>query len=81
MEIKPDLEATGFSCQNAFFFAKMSRIAYSTREEVRQLMQGDETKKGLGFDRFHWFEVKTENIKSWYTCNKHIVFLSVALNF
>ena len=54
MELKPDLEATGFSCQNAFYFANMSKIAYSTKEEVRMIMQGD---KGLGFDHFHWFEV------------------------
>ena len=62
MEFKPDLEATEFSYQNAFFFSKMSRIAYSTREEVRDLMQGDGTNKGLGFDHFYWFEVILKKI-------------------
>ena len=40
----------------------MSRIAYSTREEVRDLMQGDGTNKGLGFDHFYWFEVILKKI-------------------
>ena len=63
MEFKPDLEAKSFSCQNAFFFAKMSKIAYSTKDEVRDIMQGGETNTGLGFDHFYWFEVKNrENI-------------------
>ena len=65
--LKPDLEATEFSCQNAFFFAKMSSIAYSTREEVRLFMQGDGAKhNGLGFDRFYWFEVNTTTTKCAY---------------
>ena len=57
VEVKPDLKTTEFSCQNAFFFAKMSKIAYSTKEEVQEFMLGSEAHKGLGFDHFHWFEV------------------------
>lgn len=37
----------------------MSKIAYATREEVHEFMQGDggSTNRGLGFDHFYWFEV------------------------
>lgn len=61
-EFKPELEATKFSVQNAFFFAKMSKIAYATREEVHAFMQGNEgaTDRGLGFDHFYWFEVNVK---------------------
>lgn len=58
MEIKPDLEATGFSCQNAFFFAKMSKIAYLPRDEARNVFMGNETDTGMGFDHFYWYEVR-----------------------
>lgn len=58
MELKPDLETTEFSCQNAFFFAKMSRIAYLPREEARGLFKGNETNAGMGFEHFYWYEVR-----------------------
>lgn len=57
MELKPDLEATGYSDQNAFYFAKMSRVAYSTKDEVQSFFKDNETTTGLVFDHFHWFEV------------------------
>lgn len=59
--MKPELTATGFSAQNAYFFAEMSRIAYSPENEVEGLIAGNATCEGLGYDRFHWFQVSVEN--------------------
>lgn len=56
--MKPDLSATSFSPQNAFFFANLSKIAYYPEKEARGLVKGNSTCGGLGFDRFHWFEVR-----------------------
>lgn len=55
--LKPDLEATSFSAQNAYFFAKLSTIAYMTKAEAEGVVKGSATEAGLGFDRFHWFQV------------------------
>lgn len=63
MELKPDLSATSFSAQNAFFFAKMSKIAYWPKAEVQGFMQGNDTSNGLGYDRFYWFEVRTKRLE------------------
>lgn len=57
VDLKVDHDAGGFSCQNAFFFAKMCDTAYSNREEVKAIMLGNETITGLGFEHFKWFEV------------------------
>lgn len=57
MAVEPDLKATSFSAQNAYFFAKLSTIAYMTKTEVEGVMKGDDNQVGLGFDRFHWFQV------------------------
>ena len=57
MDIKPDLEATEFCDQNAFFFAKMSKIVCSTKEEVQTFFRDHEATTGPAFDHFHWFEV------------------------
>lgn len=56
--MKPDLRATEFSAQNAYFFANLSKIAYKPEQEARGLVKGNSTCEGLGFDRFHWFEVR-----------------------
>lgn len=56
--MKPDLKATKFSPQNAYYFARLSRMAYKMKNEVEGLLVGNATSTGLGFDRFHWFEVK-----------------------
>lgn len=58
MELKPDLQATDFSCQNAFYFAKMSKIAYLPKDEARGLFKGNKTTPGMGFDHFYWYEVR-----------------------
>ena len=58
VERKPDLTAKRFSTQNAFFFAVMSKIAYESEDEARSLIVGSPTCAGLGFDHFHWFEVR-----------------------
>lgn len=55
--MKPDLRATTFSPLNAYFFAVLSKISYKTPSEAEGLLVGSSTSKGLGFDRFHWFEV------------------------
>ncbi|CAM9414270.1 unnamed protein product, partial [Laminaria digitata] len=60
VELKPDLQATGFSIQNAFFFAKMSKIAYLPRDEARNVFKGNETGTGMGFDHFYWYEADKE---------------------
>lgn len=57
VEMKPDLDATKFSPQNAYFFARLSKMAYRASHEVQGLLVGNSTSAGLGFDRFHWFEV------------------------
>lgn len=57
MEI--DLKATKFSVQNAFYFARMSKIVYSDKSEVEGLLRGNDTSVGMGFNHFHWFEVRT----------------------
>ena len=36
----------------------MCDVAYSPREKVRTIFQGNETVTGLGFEHFHWFEVR-----------------------
>ncbi|CAN0313678.1 unnamed protein product [Ectocarpus sp. 6 AP-2014] len=56
VKMKPDLSAKGFSALNAFFFAGLSKIAYASEDEARGLLVGNSTERGLGFDRFHWFE-------------------------
>lgn len=66
MELKPDLQATDFSYQNAFFFAKMSKIVYFPKSEVRGLLKGNETSAGMGFDHFYWYEVRTQASTSKY---------------
>lgn len=60
VELKPDLTATGFSAQNAYFFSMMSKIVYSPKLEVEGAIKGNATNKGLelGFDHFFWFEVR-----------------------
>lgn len=55
--MKPDLRATAFSRQNAYFFARLSVMAYKEHSEVEGFLAGNSTSKGLGFDRFQWFEV------------------------
>lgn len=57
VQLKPDLQATSFSEQNAYFFAKMSSIAYKSKSETEGLIKGNATHAGLGFDYFHWFQV------------------------
>lgn len=57
--MKPDLRATKFSAQNAFYFASLSQIAYKPEKEATGLVKGNSTCVGLGFDRFHWFEVRS----------------------
>lgn len=57
VEMNPDLRATTFSPQNAYYFARLSKIAYRKKNEVEGLLAGNSTFKGLGFNRFHWFEV------------------------
>lgn len=57
VKMKPDLATNGFSALNAFFFAGLSKIAYASEDEARGLLVGNSTERGLGFDRFHWFEV------------------------
>lgn len=59
--MKPDLSATTFSPQNAYYFARLSKMAYRKKHEVEGLLAGNSTSKGLGFDRFHWFEVSIES--------------------
>ncbi|CAM9368027.1 unnamed protein product [Hapterophycus canaliculatus] len=58
--MKPDLSATSFSPQNAFFFATLSKFAYSPEKEAEGLVKGNSTSEGLGFNRFHWFEAGEE---------------------
>lgn len=62
VELKPDLEATEFSCQNAFFFAKMSKIAYLPKDQARSFLKGNKTNAGVGFDHFYWYEVRRSDI-------------------
>lgn len=52
-----DSASDEFSCQNAYFFAEMCEAAYSNREEVKTIFQGNETVTGMGFEHFKWFEV------------------------
>lgn len=52
VEVKPDPTATGFSAQNGYFFASMCVAAYSEEDDAR------ETVEALGFEAFHWFEVR-----------------------
>ncbi|CAM9248043.1 unnamed protein product [Scytosiphon promiscuus] len=66
VSMKPDLSATSFSPQNAFFFANLSKIAYSPEKEARGLVLGNSTYEGLGFDRFHWFEAGEDAKKSTF---------------
>lgn len=66
VEMKPDLQATTFSPQNAFYFARLANIAYKPKNEAMGLVKGNSTSAGLGFDRFHWFEVL---ILTFATCS------------
>lgn len=56
--MKPDLRATKFSPQNAFFFASLSKMAYKPKNEAMGLVKGNSTFEGVGFDSFYWFEVR-----------------------
>lgn len=62
--MKPDLQAVAFSPQSAYFFAHVSQIAYKPEHEARGLVVGNSTSEGLGFDRFHWFEVRIPSSSS-----------------
>eukprot|EP00904_Undaria_pinnatifida_P008931 jgi/Undpi1/5168/HiC_scaffold_19.g08519.m1 len=64
--VKPDLRATTFSPLNAYFFAVLSKISYKTPSEAEGLLVGSSTGKGLGFDRFHWFEGGKEASKTYF---------------
>lgn len=66
VEMKPDLKATKFSPQNAYYFARLSRMAYKMKNEVEGLLVGNATSTGLGFDRFHWFEAGDEADKEYF---------------
>ena len=57
VEIKPDLQTTSFSTQNAYFFSKMSGVAYMSKSEAQSFLQGNETSEGLGFDHFYWLSL------------------------
>ncbi|CAN0222365.1 unnamed protein product [Ectocarpus sp. 6 AP-2014] len=56
VEMKPNLNTTKFSTQNAFYFASLCKIAYKPEQEAKGLVKGNSTNDGLGFDRFHWFD-------------------------
>ncbi|CAM9387975.1 unnamed protein product [Hapterophycus canaliculatus] len=58
MEI--DLDASEFSLQNAFYFARMSKIVYDSKNEVEGMLKGNDTSSGMGFNHFHWFEADPE---------------------
>eukprot|EP00904_Undaria_pinnatifida_P002282 jgi/Undpi1/12054/HiC_scaffold_4.g01753.m2 len=66
VDLKVDHEQEMFCCQNAFFFASMCDVAYSPREKVRTIFQGNETVTGLGFEHFHWFEAPKEESSERY---------------
>lgn len=55
--MKIDLDVTKFSIQNAFYFARMSKIVYDDKNVVEGLLKGNGTNAGMGFKHFHWFEV------------------------
>eukprot|EP00752_Nemacystus_decipiens_P002420 g2281.t1 len=56
VELKPDLTATSFSAESAFFFATMSKLVYLPEADVRLVLHGDGTGSGMGFKHFYWFE-------------------------
>lgn len=58
VKLEPDLTATSFSAQNAYYFSMMSKMVYAPKAEVDGMLKGNATNPGLGFDRFHWFEVR-----------------------
>ncbi|CAN0019804.1 unnamed protein product [Scytosiphon promiscuus] len=58
--MKIDLDATTFSLQNAFYFARMSKIVYDEKGEVEGMLKGNDTNAGMGFEHFHWFEADPE---------------------
>ncbi|CAM9248116.1 unnamed protein product [Scytosiphon promiscuus] len=62
VEMKLDLEATSFSAQNAYFLAKMCKIAYETPDEVKGFLEtngfwGSGVSAGKMFE---WFEASDE---------------------
>lgn len=60
MEVKLDLDNNKFSEQNAFFLAKMAKIAYDTPEEVKAFLESIAF-WGTGVpanQMFEWFEVR-----------------------
>lgn len=64
MKLEPDLTTTKFSTQNAYYFSRMSKVVYAPKAEVEGMLKGNATSPGMGFDRFHWFEVSNES--SWF---------------
>jgi len=54
-KLKLDLEAKSFSSENALYFAELSTIAYKPKDAAESMIQG------MGFDRFHWFEVGVQH--------------------
>ena len=57
VKLEPDLTATSFSVQNAYYFSRLSKMVYAPKDEVEGMLKGNTTSPGMGFDRFHWFEV------------------------
>lgn len=57
MPVKAEPYCEGFSLQNGFFFASVSKMVYKPKAEAEGLVKGNSTCAGLGFDHFHWFEV------------------------
>lgn len=58
VKLEPDLNTTTFSMQNAYYFARMSKMVYLPQGEVEGLLKGNETAAGMGFNHFYWFEVR-----------------------
>lgn len=40
----------------------MSKMVYSPKVEVEGMLKGNATSPGMGFDRFHWFEVRVSGL-------------------
>lgn len=56
VDLKPDLTATSFSAQNAYFFATLSDLAYETPANVTSALTKMQDCEGLQ-DNFEWFQV------------------------
>lgn len=54
-DVKPNVRTSKFSPRTAYFLTHMSSLVYEDKKDVEKALKND-----LGYDHFHWFEVRAD---------------------